>query len=78
MAGTANTDMTDIDVDLDSSSFIIPSSKELKIQAGITLEIFFLQYSLLQLLSVKSIPNILLYPRLTFSHHCQIDVTSKT
>ena len=30
MAGTANTDMTDIDVDLDSSSFIIPSSHELQ------------------------------------------------
>ena len=28
MAGTANTDMTGIDVDLDSSSFIIPSSQE--------------------------------------------------
>ena len=30
MAGTANTDMTDIDVDIDSSSFIIPSSQELQ------------------------------------------------
>ena len=30
MVGTANTDMTDIDVDLDCSSFIIPSSQELQ------------------------------------------------
>ena len=30
MAGAANTDMTDIDVDFDSSSFIIPSSQELQ------------------------------------------------
>ena len=30
MAGTANADMTGIDVDLDSSSFIIPSSQELQ------------------------------------------------
>ena len=30
MTGTANADMTDIDVDLDSSSFIIPSSQELQ------------------------------------------------
>ena len=30
MVGTANTDMTDIDVDLESSSFIIPSSQELQ------------------------------------------------
>ena len=30
MAGTANVDMTDIDVDLDSSSFIVPFSKELQ------------------------------------------------
>ena len=30
MAGTANADVTDIDVDLDSSSFIIPSSQELQ------------------------------------------------
>ena len=45
MAGTANAGMTNIDVDLDSSRFIVPSS-----QAGITLEIFSSQYSLLQLL----------------------------
>ena len=30
MAGTANADMTGIDVDLDSLSFIIPSSQELQ------------------------------------------------
>ena len=30
MAGTANADMTDTDVDLDSSSFIVPSSQELQ------------------------------------------------
>ena len=30
MAETANADMTGIDVDLDSSSFIIPSSQELQ------------------------------------------------
>ena len=30
MAGTANPDMTDTDVDLDNSSFIVPSSQELQ------------------------------------------------
>ena len=51
MAGTANADMTGIDMlTLTVRVLSFHLRKNFKIQAGITLEIFVLQYSLLQLL----------------------------
>ena len=70
MAGTANTDMTDINVDLDSSSFIIPSSQELQDTSRNNFGDIFLTIQSATTTVSKIYTEYFALSRLTFSPHC--------